>query len=244
MRNDGGVAEVDDLDGDGEPEIAIGESSSQGQVRVISIPTQTQLRLHAGDDLGWAIATISDADGDGVRDYLLGSPSFDVRTSYAALYSGRTGERLHSYYDPDSIYFMGSSVADVGDLDQDGRAEVVIGSQAHMNASAPYLGAAFIYSGNDLWLNAEPKMPLAGDVEALIVHGAPTGNPVVTFLTDVNGAPTAQLLGVGISDSVESFTLQGTVPPGLAGTTMTCHAYALDANLRLMSSADETILFQ
>jgi hypothetical protein len=105
-------------------------------------------------------------------------------------------------------------------------------------------GAAFVYRGNDLWLNAEPKLPAAGDVESLIVHGAPAGNPVAVFLTDVDGTPLVRLLSLGTSDAVESFTLGGTVPSGLTGMTITLHAYALDTHSRLMSSADETILFQ
>lgn len=251
-ENTVGVAEVDDLDGDGEPEIAIGEINYVGQVRVISIPTQTQLRIHVGNlaspYFGNDVATISDADGDGVRDYLISDYGTVVGNSFAAFYSGRTGECLHSYYDLDSTYFfdpseMGFSIADLGDLDQDGRAEIVIGSPLHTNVGVAD-GAALVYSGNDLWLNAEPKMPYAGDVESLIVHGAPTGNPVVTFLTAVNGAPTFQLLGGGISDAVESFTLSGTVPPGLFHVTMTFHAYALDAASNLMSSADEIVDFQ
>ena len=54
-----------------------------------------------------------------------------------------------------------------------------------------------------------------------------------------------QLLAFGISDSLESFTVTGTVPSGLAGTTMTLQRLpAISATGRLMSSADETIAFQ
>jgi hypothetical protein len=249
-----GSAEVDDLDGDGEPEIAIGGvdfASEIGAVRVISIPTQTERRVHFGDRpydcFGLQLTTISDADGDGVRDYLVGSPTPYFSGSIAgpgsaSLFSGRTGERLDRFVDPVAPDSMGMSIADAGDLDGDGFAEMIVGSPDHSGDFST--GAVFVYRGNDLWLNAEPRLPAAGDTESLIVHGAPAGNPVALFLTDVNGTPLVQLLSLGTSDAVESFTLQGTVPSGLAGTTMTFHAYALDANSRVISSANETVDFQ
>lgn len=250
----GGLAELDDLDGDGEPEIAIGEddsSNNDGEVHVISIPTQTEIRVHLGDEpegwFGWVMTSVADADGDGFRDYLVGAPAqFGYRgfggPGSASLFSGRTGERLYRFVDPDATYWMGWSVADAGDLDGDGFSEMMVGSPSHQNAVSQ--GAVFVYRGNDLWLNAEPKSPIAGATESLITHGAPTGNPIALFLTDVSGTPITQLLAYGFADSVESFTLSGTVPSGLAGTTMTFHSYALDANSKVISSADETIRFQ
>ena len=180
LFNNSGLAEIDDVDGDGEPEIATGEIdpvTQSGQVRVISIPTQTQLRIHADgawmDYYGTVIATITDADGDGVRDYLVNAPGWFTPRGSASLFSGRTGERLYRFIDRKADYFLGWSIADAGDLDGDGRAEMLIGSPYHKQGKN--FGAALICSGNDLWLNAELKLPLAGDSESLEVHGAPSG---------------------------------------------------------------------
>jgi hypothetical protein len=250
MVNYSGLAEVDDIDGDGEPEIALSEmdpTNWDGQVRVVSIPTQTQLRFHTGGErmayFGTAIATISDADGDGVRDYLISAPGWFTPRGSASLHSGRTGERLYRFVDPDADSFMAWSIADAGDLDHDGRAELLIASPYH-EVRSKVTGAALIYAGNDLWLNAEPKLPVAGATESLEIHGAPSGNPVALFLTDVSGTPTFTLVAFGTADAAESFTASGIVPPGLTGMTMRLHAYALDASSKLMSSANETIYFQ
>jgi hypothetical protein len=244
----GGVAEVDDVDGDGVRDIAFGfydQSRPGGEIDVYSIATQTTLRVHPSDYgfglFGTSLAAIADVDGDGVRDYVAGANQF-VTAATAPLYSGRTGERLYEFADPLASMELGGAPADVGDLDGDGRSEFLINSDQHLESGTQ--GALFLYSGNDLWLNAAPKAPKAGALESLSMHGAPTGQPVGVFLTAVNGTPTFQLLAVGISDAVESFTLQGTVPGGLAGSTMTLHAFALDANSKLISSADEVVTFQ
>jgi len=247
--NWGGVCEVDDLDGDGALELAVGETGAvfalDGQVSVFSIPTQVELRVNVGTDyqglFGFSAATIGDADGDGVRDYLIGEEKLIWSKGSASLFSGRTGERLYRFVDAYANGFMGIAVADAGDLDGDGRSEMLVGSP-YSNDGVDN-GAVFLFGGNDLWLNAEPKSVPAGKLESIETHGAPAGNPVATFLVDVSGTPLFQLLAIGTSDAVESFVLQGTGPPGLAGITITLRSYAVNAGGRLMTSADETVQF-
>jgi len=244
--------EVDDLDGDGEPEIAIGEedpvSGRDGEVRVVSIPNQTQLRLHSGAEpagrFGSRMTSVADADGDGVRDYLIGAPGlFNGTLGSASLYSGRTDEHLYLFVDPESYYLMAESVADAGDLDGDGRSELLIGSPYH-DSLAPQPGAALVFRGNDLWLDADLKFPVAGSVDTLATHGAPPGNPVALFMVDVDGTPTFQLLALGAADAAEAFRTSGTVPSGLTGMTLTFRSYAIGGAGSVAVSADETIYFQ
>jgi hypothetical protein len=248
---DGGLAEIDDLDGDGEPELVFGENGSanptDGQVRVVSIPNQTTLRTHLAVEnyemLGQQIDSGFDADGDGVHDYLVGAPAWFDPAGSASLFSGRTGERLYRFVDRDADSFMGWSVAGLGDLDGDGRDECIVGSPYHLLPGTKKFGAALVYRGNDLWLDAYPKSVAAGATETVAMHGAPSGNPVALFVVAFGGSPAFQLAALGAASSLEAFDVSGTVPVGLSGGEWTLRAYALDANGKLMVSADEVLAF-
>jgi len=247
----GGVAEIDDVDGDGEPELVIGEYGSatpaDGQVRVVSIPNQITLRTHLAVDFyemfGQQIDSGFDADGDGVRDYLVGAPAWFTPPGSASLFSGRTGERLYRFVDRDADSFMGWSVAGLGDLDGDGFDECLVGSPYHIPPGTNQFGAAFVFRGNDLWCDAYPKSVAAGATETVAIHGAPSGNPVALFVVAFGGSPAFQLVALGAANSLEAFHVTGTVPVGLSGSEWSLRAFALDANGKLMVSADEGIAF-
>jgi hypothetical protein len=247
----GGLAELDDLDGDGEPELAIGErgttNQDDGQVRVVSIPSLTTLRTHlcveAHEMFGQEIDAGLDADGDGVRDYLVGAPAWFDPAGSASLFSGRTGERLYRFVDRIADYMMGWSVAGLGDLDGDGFDECLVGSPYHVPPGTNKFGADLVFRGNDLWLDAYPKSVAAGATETVAIHGAPSGNPVALFVVAFGGSPAFQLAALGAANSLEAFNVTGTVPAGLAGSEWTLRAYALDANGKLRVSADEGVAF-
>ena len=247
----GGLAELDDLDGDGEPEIALGEfgttNQDDGQVRVVSIPGLTTLRTHLAVDahemFGQGIDSGFDADGDGVHDYLVAAPGWFTPPGSASLFSGRTGERLYRFIDRDSDSLMGWVVAGLGDLDGDGFDECVVGSPYDAPPHAKPVGADLVFRGNDLWLDALQKSVAAGASETIAIHGAPSGRPVALFVVDFAGVPAFQLAGFGASSPLEAFSVSGTVPSGLAGSEWTLRAYALDANGKLMVSADEVVEF-
>ena len=101
-----------------------------------------------------------------------------------------------------------------------------------------------LFRGNDLWLDAYPKNIAAGATGTAVIHGAPFGNPVALFVVDFAGTPAFHLVGFGLADAVEAFTVSAVVPNGLAGSEWTLRAYALDANGKLMVSADEVVAFE
>ena len=247
----GGLAELDDLDGDGEPELAIGEwgtvNPDDGQVRVVSIPALVTLRTHlcvdAHEMFGERIDSGLDADGDGVRDYLVGACAWFDPPGSASLFSGRTGERLYRFIDRDADSFMGNAVAGLGDLDGDGFDECLVGSPYHVPPGTNKLGADLVFRGNDLWLDAYPKSLIAGATGTATTHGAPSGNPIALFVVDFSGTPAFHLVGFGLADAVEAFTVTAVVPNGLAGSEWALRAYALDANGKLVVSADEVVVF-
>jgi hypothetical protein len=138
------VSELGDVNGDGVQEAISGEPyTGDGITYVFSGRTGKQLyRLpgRTGDQQGYAIADAGDTNGDRVPDILSGAPGSGPGHAY--LYSGRSGKLLHTFAGQADGDAFGAAVASAGDVDRDGRADILIGAtQASGN------GAAYIYSG-------------------------------------------------------------------------------------------------
>jgi hypothetical protein len=151
------LAVLDDLDGDGRAEVAVGaphdgpgDVVSRGTVRVMS---GDQLVWEAqgdiADELGAALALLDDLDGDGVRDLLVGAP-FDTvgqgRPGRAIVHSGATGAVLRSHGGFAQGERFGDAVCAVPDVDGDGILDYAV---AAPEASGSFLrqGRVELFSG-------------------------------------------------------------------------------------------------
>jgi FG-GAP repeat len=139
------VAFVGDLTGDGRSEYAIGAPDEwvpgspitlqdAGVLRVYNGATHGLLYSRSGgfgDELGYSICAGGDTDGDGVRELLVGAPGDDFGVGRATVYEGSAGIVLRNYYGPGlgGEDRFGSSVANVGDIDKDGRNELAVGAR-------------------------------------------------------------------------------------------------------------------
>jgi FG-GAP repeat len=101
------LAPVDDLDGDGTGEVAVGapgglapETPGKGEVQIFSGATGVRLRLLTGSEdgelYGRMVARVDDLDGDGLRDLAIGAPWWHGRDGRFELRSARTFALLAS----------------------------------------------------------------------------------------------------------------------------------------------------
>jgi hypothetical protein len=136
------IANTGDVDGDGVDDFIVGAPyystttiGGAGHAIVYSGATGALVREHVGsrsqDFLGYSVASAGDVDGDGVPDYVVGAPGHtrnQTRDGLVVVYSGSTGALLWETTGTTQDEELGASVAGIGDVDGDGKCDVVVGS--------------------------------------------------------------------------------------------------------------------
>src|SRR3954468_14806106 len=141
------VSPLADVDHDGAAEAIIGEPGfDQGTTWVLSGATGRVLRRfdgQPGDENGYAIADAGDTNRDGFNDIISGAPRQTGDTpGHAYLYSGRDGSLQHAFAGEQTGDSFGAAVSSAGDVDRDGRPDLLIGAPGHAGG-----GLASVYSG-------------------------------------------------------------------------------------------------
>ncbi len=152
------VGSAGDMNSDGTADIMVGhifydspQNGRVGRVDFYSGANGALLRQISGveywEDLGSDVALIGDIDQDGVNDHLLGA---DGRAygGRAYVHSGASGDLIYACESDGYSHYFGTEVCGVGDLDQDGREEFMVGAtSAWLNGPTP--GAAYLYEFQD-----------------------------------------------------------------------------------------------
>ncbi len=133
---------VDDLDGDGVADLAIGaptaliDGARRGAVRLVSGATGVTLRELTGElagaEFGVMLAPMDDLDGDRVGEIAVAAPANESAetpgTGEVEVFSGATGVRLRRLSGHDDGELYGRMLARVDDLDGDGVRDLAIGA--------------------------------------------------------------------------------------------------------------------
>lgn len=135
------VATLGDLDGDGRAEAVIACSFSgdfRGVAALVDGRSGEMRQVWRGaNEFGGSVAACGDVDGDGWTDAAISSPG----AACVDVFSSRSGARVRRIVAPHGDARFGEEIAAAGDVDLDGRVDLVVG--------APGAARAYVLSAKD-----------------------------------------------------------------------------------------------
>ncbi len=181
------VAGAGDVNADGKADFIVGAPyaspggmDSAGSAYVYSGADGSLLYQKDGaaalDFLGFSVAGAGDVNGDGKADFIIGAPHADPGgmgdAGSAYVYSGATGSLLFQKNGAATGDSLGFSVAGAGDVNQDGKADFIIGAPFADPGGIGDAGSAFVYSGANGALLFQKHGPTVNGVFGWSVGGA------------------------------------------------------------------------
>ncbi len=206
-----GLAWIDDIDGGGVADFVVGESdyydpvtwgSGTGRIRVFSSETGNVLYdivgMQGHGSFGNRLDVVDDCDGDGIRDLLVGGPSYGASVEGRAwIFSMRTGTEIRTHVGPAAYTYYGNSVGHLNDVDGDGVGDYAVAAPMTTN-----LGRLNVYSGrtgsrllkvdgsgaaDNLGLSIAAPGDLDGDGLADVIVGGYTANGHIDAYSPISG---------------------------------------------------------
>jgi hypothetical protein len=161
------LADAGDVDGDGRSDLFIGapgadlSGANSGSASVFSGATGTHLYTftgdHAGDFFGSTVAGDLNVDDDGFSDLIVGALAADeggLSAGMVRVFSGVSGLELLTVHGNAAGDRFGAAVAAGGDVDLDGRDELLVGAWGENPGQGPFTGALHVLTFSE----AEPPV--------------------------------------------------------------------------------------
>ena len=231
------VAGGGDVDGDGIGDVIVGAIQEcpqvdcvgglkNGAVYVFSGATGEQLHKFVGvgpvTTIGTSVDAAGDVDGDGHDDILTGGWTGYGGRGVVMVYSGKTGDRIHTIPGAELTYWLGQDVAGVGDVNGDGHPDFAAG-EPRASIGAQLTGRVTVFSGADgskLWsVHGEAEEQLyrvagAGDIN---LDGTPD-LIVSSSIGSGNGYRAGMALVLSGVDGTELHRFEGDSPEDYLGS--------------------------
>ncbi|ODS22433.1 hypothetical protein AB835_14200 [Candidatus Endobugula sertula] len=141
------VSSIDDLNNDGIQEIMVGATGDDskgvqtGSVTLFSGSDGALLTKLYGDsaneEFGWRVADAGDINNDGVHDFIVSAFDDDSVFSNAGrviAYSGADNSVMYELNGYGSEDYLGVSLSSIGDIDNDGYADIIVGANRDSSA--------------------------------------------------------------------------------------------------------------
>jgi hypothetical protein len=152
------VSGAGDVNNDGYADVVVSAPNNDaggadaGRAYVYSGLTGALLHTFTGeapaDNFGVSVSDAGDVNNDGYADVIVGANGNDAGGSSAGrayVYSGQTGNLLHTLNGEAGGDYFGYSVSGAGDVNNDGYSDVIVGALMHTGGGTT--GRAYVYSG-------------------------------------------------------------------------------------------------
>ena len=165
------VSSAGDVNKDGIADFLIGAFGQDGGGRAFVFNGKDGKLLYSvqppqrqtGSGFGWAVALLSDLNGDSNPDFAVGAFAQEG-SGRVFIFSGHDGKLLRTIIPPAGSLSFGWSVSPIGDLNKDGLPDILVGAPYTGVGKNSVQGQAYVFSGKDnsLLYTLENPQPTPG----------------------------------------------------------------------------------